>query len=172
MNSWVSRVMRLLLRSMSIKNSLKKFGKGFGYAFSGLWRCIRTQRNMRFHIGAAGAVAALAVICSVSRSEALALMLTVGGVLALETVNTAIEYTVDLACKGERSEKAGAAKDCAAGAVLVFCFGAVGVACAVFLTRINEIFAYFADKPAAVIAAAVYAALWFCWVFVCFNGEK
>ena len=118
---------------------------------------------MRFHIGAAGAVAALAAICKVGRSEVLALLLTVGGVLALETVNTAIEYTVDLASKGERSEKAGAAKDCAAGAVLVFCFGAVGVACA---------FAYFAEKPAAVIAAAAYAVLWFWWVFVCFNGEK
>lgn len=158
---------------MSIRTELKSFCKGFCYAFCGITRCIRTQRNMRFHIGAAGAVLGLGLICDVSLAEALALLLTVGGVLALECVNTAIESAVDLACKGERSDKAKAAKDCAAGAVLVFCLAAVGVAVVVFGGRIGQIFGFFADNPMMAALAAVYAVLWFLWVFVCFSkGRK
>lgn len=157
---------------MSIRTELKGFGRSFGYAFCGIARCIRTQRNMRFHIGAAGAVLMLGVICEVSRSEALALLLTVGGVPALECVNTAIENAVDLASKGEISDHAKAAKDCAAGAVLVFSLAAVGVALAVFGGRIGQIIGYFADRPAMAAAAGVYAALWFLWVFVCYSKKQ
>ncbi len=154
---------------MSIRTELGKFAKGFTYAGSGLLRCILTQRNMRFHTGAAGAVCALAVICNVSRSESLALILTIGGVMALETVNTAIENAVDLACGGKHSEHAKAAKDCAAGAVLVFCIAAVCVAAVVFGTRINDIISFFINRHYMIFAAALYAVLWFLWVFVCFG---
>lgn len=124
---------------------------------------------MRFHTGAAIAVAALAVICDVNGSEALALLLTVGGVFALECVNTAVENAVDLTCKGELSDKAKAAKDCAAGAVLVYCLAAIGVGVSIFGTRLGDIFAFFKNRPAFIAAAAGYAALWFWWVFVCFG---
>lgn len=158
---------------MSIRTELKGFCKGFAYALSGLVGCVRTQRNMRFHMGAAGAALWLGLICEVSRSEAAALLLTVGGVLALECVNTAVENAVDLACRGERTEPAKTAKDCAAGAVLVFCLAAVGVAAAVFGSRIEKIIGYFAERPMMTAAAAAYAALWFLWVFVCFaKSEK
>lgn len=156
---------------MSIRTELKGFFKGFAYAFSGIGRCIATQRNMRFHMGAAGAVLALGLICKVSRTEALALLLTVGGVLALECVNTAIENAVDLACKGEISDKAKAAKDYAAAAVLVFCLATVGVALVVFGGRIGQILGFFADRPAMIASAAVYIVLWFLWVFVCFSKK-
>lgn len=157
---------------MSIRTELKGFCKGFAYALSGLVGCVRTQRNMRFHMGAAGAALWLGLICEVSRSEAAALLLTVGGVLALECVNTAVENTVDLACRGERTEPAKTAKDCAAGAVLVFCLAAVGVAVTVFGGRIGQIFGSFADSPVMIAAAAVYAVLWFLWVFVCFSKNS
>ncbi|MCR5022414.1 MAG: diacylglycerol kinase family protein [Ruminococcus sp.] len=164
--------MRPLLRSMSIKTELKKFCRSFVYAASGIVHCIRTQRNMRFHMGAACAVAVLSVICDISRVEQLVLTLTIGGVMALECVNTAIESTVDLASKGERSANAKAAKDCAAGAVLIFCLAAVGVAAIVFGKRILFILGSFVDTPALIPAAVMYVALWFWWVFICFREKK
>ncbi|MCR5542287.1 MAG: diacylglycerol kinase family protein [Ruminococcus sp.] len=164
--------MRPLLRSMNIKTELAKFCKSFTYAVSGIIYCIKTQRNMRFHMGAAGAVAVVAILCSVSIGEALALLLTVGGVMALECVNTAIENAVDLASKGERSEMAKAAKDCAAGAVLIFCFAAIGVTALVFGRRIIYILGCFADSPALIAAGVLYFVLWFWWVFVCFREKK
>ncbi|EXM37908.1 UDP kinase [Ruminococcus albus SY3] len=154
---------------MNIKTELLKFLKGFRYAASGIIRCIRTQRNMRFHIGAAGAVAIVAVLCSVSIAEKLALILTVGGVMALECVNTAIENAVDLATKSRPSQLAKAAKDCAAGAVLIFCIAAVFVAAEVFGRRILYILGCFAEYPELIIAAVLYFALWFWWVFLCFR---
>jgi diacylglycerol kinase len=157
---------------MNIKTELAKFCRSFGYAGSGIIHCIKTQRNMRFHIGAAGVVAVLAVICDVSRAELLALLLTVGCVMALECVNTAIESVVDLTSNGKRSELAKAAKDCAAGAVLLFCIAAVGVAAVVFGRRIIFILDCFMDQPLLIAAAVLYCGLWFYWVFFCFREKK
>lgn len=122
-------------------------------------------------MGAAGAVLGLSLLCHVSSGEALALILTIGGVMALECVNTAIESAVDLAAKGEISDHAKAAKDSAAGAVLVFCFAAVGLACAVFLPKLSMIIKSFSEFPALIAAAAIYAAVWFWWVFICFTKD-
>ena len=157
---------------MNIKNELLKFFKSFRYAASGIIRCIKTQRNLRFHIGAAGAVAIVAILCSVSIAEELALLLTVGGVIALECVNTAIENAVNLAAKTKPSELAKAAKDCAAGAVLLFCIAAACVAAVVFGRRILYILGCFAEYPELIIAAVLYFGLWFWWVFFCFRENK
>ena len=54
--------------------------------------------------------------------------LTIGLVLALELLNTAIESVVDLTVKQSYHELAKIAKDCAAGAVLVSAMTAVFVA--------------------------------------------
>ena len=157
---------------MSTRTEFRKFVKSFSYAGCGILHCIKTQRNMRFHIGAAGAVTGLALLCGVTGYEVLALLLTIGGVMALECVNTAVENAVDLASKGKKSEYARAAKDCAAGAVLVFCMAAVGVAVCIFGKRLPMIFDKFAEMPVLIAAAAIYAALWFVWVFVCFSAEN
>ena len=126
---------------------------------------------MRFHIGAAGAVLALSAISGVTHSEAISLIIIVGGVMALECVNTAIEFLTDLACKGKRSEYAKAAKDCAAGAVLVFCFAAIGAAIVIFGKRVSEIISVFFEKPLLILAAVIYCAIWFWWVFLCFQND-
>jgi diacylglycerol kinase len=57
----------------------------------------------------------------------LAVIIVMGGVLALEAVNTAIETLVDLVSP-EFHPLAKKAKDVAAGAVLLFVFAALGVA--------------------------------------------
>ncbi len=158
---------------MNIRNDIGRFLKGFGHAFEGLIYCVKTQRNFRFHMGAAGAVLTLGIICRVSFSQALVLFLCVGGVMALECVNTAVESAVDLITKGERSPLAKAAKDCAAGGVLIFSAAAACVGVAVFFSKssLSKITDFFKDSPIMLLAAVGYIVLWFLWVFVCFNNK-
>ena len=66
-----------------------------------------------------------------TRAEWAVLFLTIAAVLAAEAINTAIEQAVDLACP-ERNPQAGAAKDVAAGAVLLCALGAIAVAVCLF----------------------------------------
>ena len=120
---------------------MKAFLKGFVYAGRGFWFCLRHERNFRIHLTAAAAVLALAPFFRLTRGEWAALILTLALVIGAEALNTAVEQAVDLASPGHHP-KARAAKDAAAGAVLVCAAGAVGVGIALFF------------RP------AVWAALW------------
>lgn len=157
---------------MSIRTELKCFIKSFKYAGSGIMCAVKTQRNMRFHMGAVIPVGVLESVCRVSRSESLALLLTVGGVIALECLNTAVENAVDLASGGKLSDHAKRAKDCAAGAVLIFCVAALIEALMIFGTRYREIIRNFSETPWLTAAAVIYTVLWFIWIFVCFTHKQ
>ena len=76
-------------------------------------------------------VVLFALYFDLSRGEWAALLLTIGLVMGAEALNTAVERTVDLACR-ERCETARIAKDAAAGAVLLCAMAAVGVGIALF----------------------------------------
>jgi diacylglycerol kinase (ATP) len=106
-----------------------------GYAWEGLSYCARSQANWRIHIGAAVLVWIAAVSLQVSSIELAILALTIGVVLALEAMNTAIEAVVDGA--GESPTLHGkVAKDAAAGAVLVAAAASVIVGASIFVPRI------------------------------------
>lgn len=108
----------------------------------------------------------LSIVRGLSSGEMLALLLTVGGVISLECVNTAIEKAVDLSSKGEKSPAAKAAKDCGAGAVLVFCVSALLVGIKIFGNR--ETFSLLYDlvttNPCSAVIFGVYTILWVFWV--------
>lgn len=106
---------------------MKKLLRGFGYAFRGLGLCLREERNFRIHIAVAVYVILLAPYFDLTRGEWAALILVMGLVLVAEAANTALERLVDL-CSPKRHPLAGAAKDIAAGMVLLCAFTAVGVA--------------------------------------------
>ena len=73
---------------------------------------------MRFHLAAAVVAFAAGSIVGLSRWEWIVLLLTIGAVITLELVNTAIERAVDLVTS-DFHPLAKAAKDIAAAAVLV-----------------------------------------------------
>lgn len=162
-----------MLVNMHIKNNLTGFFKGFGYAVQGIIYCVKTQRNMRFHIGVVGIVFMLSLIRGLSSGELLVLLLTIGGVTSLECVNTAIENAVDLASKGKISLYAKAAKDCGAGAVLVFSVFALFVGIKIFGNR--KTFALLYDfviaKPWFAVIFLVYIALWILWILKTDNNK-
>lgn len=90
---------------------------------------------MRFHLCAAVAVLAAAILVGVAPWELAVLIVTITLVLTAELFNTAAEAIVDLVSP-EPHPLAKVAKDVAAGAVLVSAGGAVLVGLAIFLPRI------------------------------------
>ena len=94
------------------------FLRGFKYAFCGIIHCIKSERNMRFHIVAALYVLIFARFFDFSREDYILLLLTIGGVLSAEMFNTAIEELCDKVST-EYHPLIKFSKDCAAGAVLV-----------------------------------------------------
>lgn len=94
------------------------FIRSFKYAIFGVWHCIKTQRNFRFHTYAALSAMLLAYKYNLSQTEKLVLMFTIVFVLISEMFNTAIESIVDMTTK-DFNPYAKVAKDVAAGSVLV-----------------------------------------------------
>ncbi len=110
----------------------------FDYAVRGIVYALRTQRNMRWHFAVSALVFVAALALRVSGLELIALVFAVGLVLTAELVNTALETTVDLATEGF-DPLAAAAKDVAAGAVLIAAITAVAVGYVVFFGRITPL---------------------------------
>lgn len=100
----------------------------FKYAWTGIVYAFFTQRNFRIHTLVGSVAIAASLYLHLSRVEIAIIGLTIGAVLTMELLNTAIESVVDLTVKQTYHELAKTAKDCAAGAVLVSALAAVLVA--------------------------------------------
>ncbi len=103
---------------------MKAFLLGFVYAWQGILSAVKQERNMRFHLCVGGYVLFFSTFYSLSTVEYAVMYLCIGGVLALELFNTAIERFVDKLIQTQNND-ARFIKDVAAGAVLVFCISAV-----------------------------------------------
>jgi len=114
---------------------MKRLIGSFSCAIQGIHHSIASGPNMRIHLLAAAAVTGLGFIVGLTRIEWALLSLTVFMVLVAETVNSAIEKTVDLACP-ERHPVARLAKDMAAGAVLLTALNALVMAVLLFGTHL------------------------------------
>jgi diacylglycerol kinase (ATP) len=82
---------------------------------------------------------ALSIGLHLSRVEVAIIGLTIGLVLTMELLNTALESVVDLTVKQTYHELARIAKDCAAGAVLISAIGAIVVAGSLLLPPLIEL---------------------------------
>lgn len=91
----------------------------FKYAWAGLKYAFLTQRNFRIHLAIGVVALTLSLGLHLLPAEVAVITLTVGMVLAMELLNTALEAVVDLTVGRTYHELAKIAKDCAAGAVLV-----------------------------------------------------
>ncbi|AFY74695.1 diacylglycerol kinase [Synechococcus sp. PCC 7502] len=100
----------------------------FNFAWQGLSYAFKSQRNFRIHT-IIGSIALLLSLCLQLPAINLAVIsLTIGAVLGMELINTALESVVDLTLGQKYDPLAKIAKDCAAGAVLVASIVALGVA--------------------------------------------
>ena len=139
--------------------------KSFVYAFRGILAAVKTQRNMRIHLTAVVYVTAFSFFYDFTRTEYALLALTFGAVISCEMINTAVEAAVDISSP-DYSEKAGFAKDVAAGAVLVAAVLAVVVGVLLFgdIDVIKEIFRYYGSHLFAL--AGLFCSFAAAWVFV------
>lgn len=104
----------------------RKFHQSLAFALNGIACGLRSEPHLRVHL----AIAALVLVggwqLKISPGQWTALLLCIGLVLISELINTALEKIVDLVTP-DHHPLAGAAKDLAAGAVLVSAF--IAVAC-------------------------------------------
>lgn len=96
----------------------QSFRKRFGFALHGLKLAVRRERSLRTQLLAAVAMLTLLTVARASPLWWAIIALTTGLVLIAELLNSALETLIDRIHPAEHPE-IGAAKDIAAGAVLV-----------------------------------------------------
>jgi len=110
--------------------------KSFSHAFYGIKETWLTERNFRFQTACAVGALILASLLKLDLVSWLALTLVISFVLTAELINTALEHIVDLAANSIYHPLAKAAKDAAAGAVLVASLGSIITGLIIFTPRI------------------------------------
>jgi undecaprenol kinase len=110
---------------------MSRFLQSLAYAWNGVRGAAGSQANMKIHIVAAIVVNVAGLLLGLSRMEWVSIIIVQGMVIAAELANTAIEHAVDLA-NPEPHPLAKAAKDTAAGSVLVTAIAAAIVGVIVF----------------------------------------
>lgn len=119
---------------MKISSDLARFGRGFVYAWNGIRAAVYEERNFRFHLCACVYACAAGCLAGLDATGFALLALCIFAVLGMELMNSAVERAVD---KPDTTHwwSAGAAKDMAAGAVMVTALGAVCVGVCLFGNR-------------------------------------
>lgn len=155
---------------------MKNLIKSFGYAFRGIFTALTKERNMRIH-----------TVCmlymyfflfafdffEISSIQIAIIFLANALVMGGELINTAIESAVDL-YGDKHTENGKIAKDCAAGAVLVFTIFSVlcGIAIMYQPQAFEGLFAYFTANPVAIILFAISAVIFTVFIFKGFPKKK
>ncbi len=110
---------------MSVHGPWRQRALSFRYALRGLRQLFAEEPNARIHAGVAIAVLLLALWLPVPARDFALLVLTIGMVLALEALNSALEVLGDRVSR-ERDPLIGRSKDLAAAAVLIGALAAAG----------------------------------------------
>jgi diacylglycerol kinase len=139
---------------------MKALLRSFGYAFRGLYRATRTERNLRIHIVFMLYMYGFLLLpdwFGVTAVQWALLLLANALVVVTELFNTAIEATVDLATQGRYHRLAAVAKDTAAAGVLVCALSAVAVGVAVLWQpeAFRKMGAYYETHPVMIGVLAI-----------------
>ncbi len=107
----------------------------FRFAFQGLITLFREEPNAWIHLLAAIVAITLGCLYELSTYEWILIAFCIGGVFALELLNSSLEALADVV-EPERHPGIKKVKDLAAGAVLIGAMTALAVACFIFLPKI------------------------------------
>lgn len=114
----------------------KTFFTALRHALDGVIKAFKTERNLRFDYF----IGLVVLICSLffdfTKTEFACLCLTIGFVIFAEMINSTVEYIVDL-ITDKYDDRAKAAKDIAAGGVLIASVVAVIVAFFLFADKLT-----------------------------------
>lgn len=114
---------------------MKKFFRGFVFAFNGIKYTFKTQLNFRVHCFVAIVLAGLCFYLELSVAEWLWIIAAMAIVLMAELANTAVEILVDM-ISPEYNFKAGLVKDIAAAVVLIAAVMALIIGILILLPKI------------------------------------
>lgn len=112
-----------------------RLARSFRAAFAGVAHLLRTQRNFRIEVAIGVVAVAVGIRLGLAPAEWAILATVIALVLVLEGLNTSLELAVDLASPAAHP-KAKAAKDIAAGMVLIAALASVAVGVALFVPRL------------------------------------
>lgn len=130
--------MKVVMKTRSkrkIKVKTKKLVNSFKYAFAGIITSFRKERNMKIHFFIMLLVIIAGIWLKISQLEWFLCIIWFSAVIAGELFNTSIETVVNMVMP-YRNPKAKAAKDIAAGAVLVLAIGAATTGLIIFIPKI------------------------------------
>lgn len=113
--------------------------RSFRYAIRGIFHALYAERHMGIHMLAAFIAISAGIYFRIDRTEWLCLLLSITLVLVTESVNTAIELSVDLTTR-KRKLRAMLSKDVAAGAVLIAALNSVITGYIIFFDRLIALF--------------------------------
>ena len=115
-----------------------KLGRSFGSAFRGLIFVMRWEQNMRIHTILGVGVLVAGVLLRISQTEWMILALCISGVLITETVNTCIEFLLDLVhpTLGERVLRI---KDMMAASVVIASVTALVIGLMIFVPKLVNV---------------------------------
>ena len=105
--------------------------RSFGYAFNGL-KYAMSERDFKLHLMSTVLTIGFGFALQISAIEWCIILICVAGVIALELINTAIEYLVNLVSP-DYNALAGKVKDISAAAVLCFSIGSFIIALIIFV---------------------------------------
>ena len=116
-----------------------KLIRSFAYAWQGIVHCYKKQLNFRIHLLVLLIVAIAAFVFEISSTEWLFIIASSALVLALELMNTAIEYLCDIITK-DQHPSIKIIKDVAAASVLIAAAGSAATGIIIFLPKIILLF--------------------------------
>ncbi|HQS05004.1 MAG: diacylglycerol kinase [Sphingobacteriales bacterium 17-39-43] len=116
---------------------MKKFFRGFVFAFNGIKYTFKTQLNFRVHCFVAIVLVGLCFYLELNKAEWLWIITAMAIVLMAELANTAVETLVDLVSP-EYNIKAGRIKDIAAALVLIAAVTALSIGILILLPKVNH----------------------------------
>ena len=121
---------------MENKFSLVKRFKSFKYAFNGLKTLLLEEHNSRIHLLAAVVAIVAGFYFDISDAEWLFVLVAIGGVFAVELINSAIENLADMVTT-EQHPVIKKVKDLAAGGVLIVSIMAFVIGLIIFVPKLK-----------------------------------
>lgn len=115
----------------------KRLFSSFKYAYNGIKQAYKGEQNLKIHTFMAILVIVFGFFLRISYIEWLVCLLLIGLVIMAEFINTAIEYTVDIASPSVHP-LAKAAKDTASAAVLMMAIISAIIGLVIFLPKIID----------------------------------
>ncbi|WP_046744495.1 diacylglycerol kinase family protein [Kordia zhangzhouensis] len=111
--------------------------RAIGYAFKGAYLLITTEASAKAQFFIAILVTFAGFYFEISVTEWLLQTLTIGLIIGLEGMNTAVEKIADF-IHPEHHKKIGIIKDIAAGAVFIFAIAAIIIGLIIYLPKIIQ----------------------------------